>query len=570
MTIETAFYFHFFGDLWWIVILCVTLPGAAAAGSIFFTDRRNFNMLLIVLASLCVNIIYLLYTTGFSYLPTRDAIYHFQVVNMILQAGQVPFGAGIGEAWEYSYYPLFHILTAATSLVTGAAPLTVLVSFSLLTLMYPVLAYLLTKRIFKSDKIALLAALVYVYEPAAYPNTGYRLLAMIFFYFFLVYFFRQEKLEAKHVILAVVFLLVLSGTNHLAFYFMLGLVILLYCANYFRIPTWLARDIEIRSYRFSSTNFCLVLVAGLVWGSLVALAVSGLHLKELWYVYFFGLLSGEEAPRNIGFFSPAYSILETTFISVTLFMVVLIGLIGFLSYVRTDVADKRFTTYATYFAAFFFLGFATRNFNETAYAIWARLWEPFFLAVSISFAYFAVRVSRIGIRSRIVRPRIDRNLGKAFFMIVVVCLSISYGLVIPRELIDFQFERQRGVIIDMRGEGSLVYRSAVWFSEHASKHYAAIADSPIHDFLEGYFGATVVYSWSTYTNPSSLREYLESSEGANVRYLFVDQLLAQYDESPTMLTYVKAVARENLILLTATQSCVYNNGLVQLCYISSD
>jgi hypothetical protein len=83
-----------------------------------------------------------------------------------------------------------------------------------------------------------------------------------------------------------------------------------------------------------------------------------------------------------------------------------------------------------------------------------------------------------------------------------------YALIMPREYIDFRFEEERGTLVNFRQGGSEVYQAATWFSNYGDKRMTSVGDEPIYDFLQGYFGADVVYSWSVYSNISDLHRNL--------------------------------------------------------------
>jgi hypothetical protein len=292
-----------------------------------------------------------------------------------------------------------------------------------------------------------------------------------------------------------------------------------------------------------------------VWPLFVGYQVSRLQGQDFLYTYFSQL----EPTGSYVFFSPVYSDAERFFVFGTILSILILGSVGFVAYLRAKVLNKYLLAYVSFFGALFVIGSFTRNIDPTANSIWVRLWEPFFVPVAVFCGYVLIRPE-----NPLAKLRINRRVVEIAGLIILLCLPVSYGLMIPREYLNYNFERERGVIVAMREGGLQVYQSTVWFSGHANSQSRAVADQPVYDFLSGYFRGNPVYSWDVYTKASNASQAAQEITRVDASYVFVDQLLAKYDESPTQLTYIGKIPRQNLVLLGVMGSRVYDNSMVQI------
>ncbi|WP_440949206.1 hypothetical protein [Methanosphaerula subterraneus] len=137
-------------------ILMVFMAGFIAC-EIFMSGRRHAGLILIQIMLLGVSIAWsqLLIFPG---LIGVDPMYHFAFTNEILDKGYIPDG------FVYSKLPLFHLLVATTSLVTGFTyKFAAMVSVSLgQVICNVVFVFLIANRLFKNHRVGLLATLLVI------------------------------------------------------------------------------------------------------------------------------------------------------------------------------------------------------------------------------------------------------------------------------------------------------------------------------------------------------------------------------------------------------------------------
>lgn len=549
-------------------MFAIILAGAPAIFAGVLTNREKETLPLVAIASLSVNAISIFYCLQFSYLPGRDILFFHQILDLIGQTSHIPLGLGVYQAWVNSYYPFFFLLLSNFRFIAGLDITSTLVSFCLLSTFFPFLIFLIAKKVFNSYKIAVIAAIIYIYIPGSYAGSGYRFLGLVFFYLFFISLLSfQDTKKHTHFVLSLIFVFALSATHHITLYIALLFITFLYIANSIHFKGILKQLSHFRAtnYKLSVKHLLLFLIVGLVWPLFFAFPVTAVQTAQFKYIFF----SGNEPTSSLSLTSSIISIGEIIFTVTTIFCFLLTSLIGAYVYLTKETWDKRFVAFSIFFISLFALGFLGRNLHPDVANLWWRSWETLFASAGPFFAYLIVKHSKKESIPKLKRIKSCSKL-EILTITILLCLIATYMLMIPREYLDFNFENKRGILVNYRYGGDELYHGSIWFSRYTDNTYIAVCDQPLYDFIKGYFRGNLTYNWDLYSDISQLSTKLQALENQGVRYIFINQLMSKYDESPTYMTYVSRVPSENLLEIESTLPEIYDNGVVQICTIGFD
>jgi len=546
--VGTLYFSHMIGNdstIFFYAMLLVVCPTVYA----IFTFKGKFTMALLFMAGFFVQSLYFLYAKDFSYIPPRDADFHFQVIYLILKNGFIPFGQGRGLALAYSYYPAMHLLVAYASMLTGIDPMLIL-KLSPLIYAHAFLAmYLFTRIFFKSELIALVATFIFIFTPGEYPMPSYRFFATCFLLLMLFcIFIYQDTKKLRYLLCASVLLSALSFSHHLTIYLALALIIFLYVIGRSSIPIFVK---SVRPVSISSELLLFLTLLGSIWTAFVAYDLTTMQasIAQEWLSMFYYF----PARPFFTFFSPTHTVYEQVFILFSVLGVLYLAFLGVLTYLKREVSDGRLLWLSAFLFMVASVLMIVRNLNETVENLSIRALGKFFISASIFAGYYAT--------SRATKVRLKTLL----MVVLLLCFAIASIDLFPREFYNFQWEQQRGIIMPLRGYGEKVFHGVKWFNGYANSSYSAVGDMPIHD-LGGQFGLRIIYDWNVYNSS----DYVKNNR-ANFKfqYIFVDKLLAMYDQSPTYRTYITRVNEVDLDYLGSSKYCnrIYDNSLVQVLQI---
>jgi len=543
--VGTLYFSHMIGNdstIFFYAMLLVVCPTVYA----IFTFKSKFALFLLFITGFFMQSIYFLYAKDFSYIPPRDADFHFQIIYLILKNGFIPFGQGRSLALAYSYYPAMHLLVAYASMLTGVDPMLLLKVSPLIYVLAFLAMYLFTKIFFKSELVALVTTFIFIFTPGEYPMPSYRFLATCFLLLMLFcIFIYQDTKKLRYLLCASVLLSALSFSHHLTLYLALALMIFLYVIGRSSIPIFVK---SVRPVSISSELLLFLTLLGSIWTAFVAYNLTTMQasIAREWISLFYYF----PARPSFHFFSPMQTIYEQVFILLSVLGVLYLAFIGFLTYRKREVGDGRLLWLSVFLLIVASVFMVARNLNETVESLSIRALGKFFISASIFAGYYAT--------SRATKVRLKTLL----MVVLLLCFAIASVDLFPREFYNFQWEQQRGIVTPLRGYGEKVFHSVKWFNGYVNSSYSAVGDMPIHD-LGGQFGLRIIYNWNVYNSS----EYVKNNRATlNFQYIFIDKLLAMYDQSPTYRTYITRVNEANLDNLGSSKYCnrIYDNGLVQV------
>lgn len=578
LTIEILYFAHLFGNRWFILVSIATpLVAFPTIWSILMGSNRRLVVCLIIVAACFVQCLYPLYALGFDYVPPRDAPYQMQIVNAILKNNSIPFGEGTGFAYSYSFYPLMDTLLASVAMITSADSMLVLKLSPLLYVVIPLAIYLLSKQVFKSEKAAQIAATIFIFNPRSYPAPAWRYFGL--FYLVLLLFSvlssanREKNTRTGYTLLAILSLFAITAGHHMTLYITLLLILFTCVASI--IPQTLIR---IKLQRIPDYLSVLAFVIGFSWLMYVAYPDFIVHklIVEQW-------LSFRPLENSFPLFNPSYGIAEEVWTLASFSSIILIGLFGFLVYVRGKY-DKIFITSSLYFSFLFLFLILSRNIGVLQEDLSYRGFMYLFIPVSGLAGYFIIsrlealpKIEIVYQQSGDALSYLRKNRRK-LLVLLFVALFISYAVaaidVMPRVYYDFNYEEETNVQSVFRGYGERLFSSVEWYNNYSTLADIAAADSAIRD-LAGHFNgsaSSVRLYYDVYSNLTIVDQFESFAVKHDIAYVFVDQLLSVYDQSPGPKEIIQKVDVKYLNHLRENQNlnCIYDNGLVQIMALRTE
>ncbi|WP_424359190.1 hypothetical protein [Methanocella sp. MCL-LM] len=129
----------------------------------FAPAREKIAIILAQIMVLMLNVNWGVTLKYFEFIGRTDIMFHNQYITSLLQAGHVT-----EVFFDYQAFPLWHILNAAIYLLGGTqfdTTKVIAIAGGLIFLCLPVLLYLITLRLFKDQRLAMLAALLGFFFP---------------------------------------------------------------------------------------------------------------------------------------------------------------------------------------------------------------------------------------------------------------------------------------------------------------------------------------------------------------------------------------------------------------------
>lgn len=555
LILEFMYFAQFFGNQWWILVFFTpSLALSSTLYAIFSGKKRKTALFLIFVLAFLSQVIYFLYSKGFSYIPSRDASYHYQIIDDIIKQHYVPFGGGKELALEYSYYPGMHIVLATLSMTTGLGSVTIAKISPLLYIVAPFGVYLLSRKIFCSESIAQLSAVIYVFSPFLYSIPASRAFGLTFFVLTLFALFSAERIgrgkNLRYAVLTIIFFFGLLSGHFLTL--CVFIIFLLFVSLASKLPPKLTRK---RLGGFQSDTTVLLLSLGLSWiGYLAWPLLSGQSPTII------SLLRAEPAAISLSGAFSGYATFEQVFMAFSFFSILLLGLVGFFLYLRGRY-DSRIVSVSVFLSLLFLSFYFLRNLNETFDYLSQRIWGFLFVvwAPLAAYAFSRLRSSRFKFGKL-------KTISVALIVVLLFSYAFSFFDSLPKQYYDFNIEAETGLVTAMRGYGEKAFASVKWYILYADLRYPAIGDSPIRD-LGGQFkesASNIRLDYDVYYNQSRL-------DVNDAKYVFIDNLLLIYDQSPRWKEYVPTANASYLNYLSSSRlswNRVYDNSLVCIVQIS--
>jgi len=548
LIIQYLYGFHAFDNFYSLVFVATILVSAPTLYLILFKPEKSKLQLVFVLA--CATFFegtYFLYAKDFSYVPQHDPLGHWQITKMIMDTGHIPFGNGVymwSDAFAYSFYPAMHVEIATLSSVTGL-PLEGMVKlFPFVFILMTLFMYLFCQSLFGSKQLAAIASFVFAFSLSNYPETSYRFFAMIFLIAFLFAFVSfLKKKRAKFLVVALLFLFALSVTHHLTLYITLAALVFLYFFD--RIPLPFLKY-EKANLRLSVIG--LFVTIGILWPIFFAGIITAQHFQVLAQIFSFvgkpyAIYSGR-----------GYTGFEVYFDIITIFLVIMLGFLGFLEY-RKTTTSKFFMGIFIYFSLLFSVFYIISSANPSFANLASRSWSFLLIGISPLVGYF------------LSKQRVSKSQKKAiavvgFFILLGFSLASMDTL---KNYFDHRFEEDAGYAIDLRGYGERVYASVQWYSISGNTSQLLVGDRYVVTYGRS-LSLNMEDKTDLLVNTSALNGNLSELKIEGVRYIFEDGLMSVQPEffgltsnetGQTVITFQTVPASE-------TWNTVYENGLVDI------
>jgi len=166
--------------------------------------KEKSAVILVQIMALMLNLNWGVTLKYFQFIGRTDVLFHGQYINSLIQTGHVT-----EVFFDYQPFPLWHILNATIYFLAGNLVSTdkiIAVASGLIFLCLPILAYLIALRLFKDQRIALLAALLSFF----FPDTAYLTMSGIsrsaasILFVFLIYLMIDNKNKHKLLLIGLV------------------------------------------------------------------------------------------------------------------------------------------------------------------------------------------------------------------------------------------------------------------------------------------------------------------------------------------------------------------------------
>lgn len=243
------------------------------------TSDTKFPLILVFIFSLTLHLIQFIRQPA-NMVWNPDAIYAIQLVNKVIKTGHWDFGYGTGQAFGYSFYPLFYLFQSALSLVPSFSPMLVIkYSMAILNLLTLLTFYALVNGLFDLDvKSKNLIIYMFSLNPIFHAVDSYahaESYASILYPLILLYVLKQRdsdrSIKRPIAVMAILLMITVSMSHHFTSY-MVAFSLLL--------PMLLLYLISGRFFGKNRLHF-LALILPLTWLTFIASFIFTSHFGSL-------------------------------------------------------------------------------------------------------------------------------------------------------------------------------------------------------------------------------------------------------------------------------------------------
>lgn len=538
---------------------------------LFFQFNKYLIFFLVLFTALFVNMTYWYYSQSLPYIPPLDAIYHWKTSEGIIKTSQIQaIGPIHSIESSYSNSPGFHLFISMASMITGVDSVTFVKLSPLVYSLLPFLMYIISKRFFKSERIAWMASFITIFLPKWYSFPSYN--RFVFIYLLLFFLFLHELTVSPRktqLITASILMFSISMTHHVTNYITLASLIFLFAFTYLArgsIRGVLPFLKKAKTNKLTSRSAICLFISGLLFPVYVAFDLSR-HQLSSFVKYLSPRYRAPEFSISIMGYYPEF---QRVFILGTVILVFIIGLVGFLYYLRGRAHSQWAITpvvFVTYIGLLLALSLPLMNVNAsiTHYVQYRGVFVVF-LVLAPFIGYSLNRFFHVKTRAR----RDFLNLG--VIVLLLLSLAISSTLLWPRSYYDFSAEERSGFLWEVRNYSNSLYSSLHWYKEGVPQNSKAVGDVPIYDIGRGMLNLSVEYYWPLYEEPTMDNEHIEQLRYIGAKYVFVDQLMTAYKEQHSFGMVKEPVSASNLEYLTSSKwsTKVYDNALISILFVDSN
>lgn len=524
-----------------VFFLAIAIIGGSTLICIFaYPSRKHLVSFMVLSVAVFTNLTYFYYSQGFPYIPPLDAIYHWKIAETITDSSRIITVNSTHIEFEYSTYPGFHLFLSSISMVTGIDSVLLTRMTPLVYSLLPFLVYLITKRIFVSESIAWISSYVTVFLPKWYAFPSYSRFTMIYF---LMLFYMLIGLtgtgKKKHFVGALVSIFALSITHHVTTY--IGLIFIVFllffsrlAKRFSRVPLPIFRNVENSS--ISGRSLLCLFICGLIFPVYSSETSFRYHLLS-----FLKYISPEYNPEDfsrgiMGFYTQA----EQVFVLTTIILMGLVGLLGFLYYIRRNQWIVTAVAFTLFFGIIFAFSLPYMDVNPTVFHyVSYRMVFLVFIALAPFIGYALARSFSARGRQR------ARNLVA---ILLLLCLTVSTVELIPRGYFFFRQEERTGYLWEVRSNSYSLYTGLVWFKDYATaSNSKAIGDVPLVSIGHGMLDLDMQHYWPLYEEPQNGSEHLAQLKNMNISYFFINRLMTIYREQPNYKRFLGPIPPSNFV-----------------------
>jgi hypothetical protein len=542
----------------------VGVIGSATLYSILAHPSRKFLVCFMILCTATfMNMTYVYYSQGFSYIPPLDAIYHWKTAEAITTSSRIAVNNATTIELDYSTYPGFHLFLSLTSMVTGIDSIIFVKLSPLIYSLLPLLVYIIAKRVFPSETVAWIAAYITIFLPKWYAFPSYDRSVII--YFLMLFFFLVELTIVRkraHFVMALVSIFALSITHHVMTY--ITLIFLLFAILFSLIVK------ELNSSRLpifrnaGSTTLSVRLLLSLLVCGIVFPVYSSATSFEFHLTSFLKYLSPGYVPEAfsttlLGF----YSRTEQEFILITIGLAGLVGIYGLIRYLRKDRWNATAVAFTVFFGSVFAISLPFMNVNPTINNyVTGRMVFITFIALAPFIGYALTKLPRLSGRRRI---------ASFIAIVLMLCLTITSVDLIPRGYIYFSQEQATNQLWEVRNNSNSLWSSLIWVRQNTiTSNWSAVGDVPLVSIGYGMLNLNMQYYWPLFQELGNGSEHLHQLDKIDARYVYVDSLLTRYREQPNFKRFIGPISASNLTMVTEETwaSTIYDNRIISIIYIN--
>lgn len=554
--------------IFFLVLLVVVFPTLYTI--FFYPNQKHLIFFLLALTSLFVNMMYIFYSKDLPYIPSYDSLFHYKVTDAILRTHHTETLGSIFDPdplFIYSNYPGFHLILAILAMVPSIDCILVVKISPLIYIIMPFLIYLLSKCVFHSKSIAYLAAYLYIFIPQWIPFPSYNTLVIVFLIMLLLSLFQfQATRRRQYYILALISMFSASFTHHETTYIILGLIFFAYVFHHAipLLPTILGLSKEGGREGIVITSLMSYFILGMLWTAQITYSVFNLHVNSFIRWFILRIPYADEYLRSVMvYYGPA----ERVFIITSVLSVCILGLIGFIGYLRRDGCNINFVGITLYFGFIALLLMLSTNINPTVQNLSTRSLRFLFvcLAPLLGFATFEMILNRL--------KKKKGTYMKIAIIVLLMSFTVSVVDLMPWGFFYFSSEEQTGWLAgEVRQSSESMYNSILWYANFAPQLSKAVGDVPIHQKGAGMLDLSILYYIELYKDPTIIAQHITYLRERNVNYIFIDYLMSIYKEQPTAYVFEEPIPISNLNFLANNCTCfstVYDNRIIKILYTSN-
>jgi len=234
---------------------------------------------ILFLIILVISLNYILFFSKTPLLSSSDVLHHSWIANQIAMTGEIPLDNPMTGSFDILYFsPLFQILGAQISLITGYELIYIYIALNILLIpLYILGIFIITKKIFKSEIIGLFSALLFfLFNTATYlskhvifleikqATVAIFLLLCTFYITLSVLQYNKQKINTKKILVLALFLITIPLFHQFTSFALFSVLTTFFIVLFILFPLY-RKKILILSV---TTVICVIIVASFNFSTL--------------------------------------------------------------------------------------------------------------------------------------------------------------------------------------------------------------------------------------------------------------------------------------------------------------